>query len=153
LATIDYGMGEREMRCTAWTFVLYEQEFHADELDNITGDLIADVMGKVVVTTNDMFTVTEDGGFATVVEDYTRIDWNATLRALWAMLRTAEDIAVTKGVALPRVGSYDEWTRSMVECEPDMQLVRHDVAQELQRGLFRAGAAASGKTSEQEEEG
>ena len=149
MPVIDYGQGEREYRCTAWTFVLYEQEFR-DESGK-PADMIADVMGKVVVSSDDILTVNDDGAFVTVVEDYTRFDWGATIRALWAMLRTASDIADSKGQATARIPSYELWSRSLLECEPDMQVVRHDVAQELQRGLFRAGAAASGKTSEQQE--
>jgi len=144
MAMIDYGAGEREMRCTAWTMSLYEHEFR-DKDDN-PRDLIKDVMGKVIVQSDDVITVTEDGAFAQVVMDYTRKDWNATMRALWAMLRTAFDISLAHDPIEP-VGSYDEWSRSLLEVEPDMERVQHDVSQELQRGLFRSGAAASGKTS------
>lgn len=151
MATIDYGLGEQEFRCTAGTLVIYEQQFHSDPYERVTGDLIADVMGKVIVSSSDMLSVTEDGAFVTVVEDYTRFDWNATLRALWAMLRTSYEISLSKGLPHASIPMWDEWSASIAECEPDMQQVRHDVAQELQRGLFRAGAAASGKTSEEEE--
>ena len=152
MATIDYGLGEQEIRCTAWTFVIYEQEFHSDPVEGITGDLIADAMGKIIVTSDDLISVNEDGAFVTVVEDYTRVDWNATMRGLWAMLRTAVDISQSKGRTGAQIGSYDDWTRSLLEVEPDMQEVRRIVGEELQRGLFRAGAAASGKTSEGQEE-
>jgi hypothetical protein len=74
------------------------------------------------------------------------------MRALWAMLRTAMDIANSKGRVGAQIGSYDDWTRSLLEVEPDMQEVRRTVGKELQRGLFRTGAAASGKTSEGQEE-
>lgn len=145
MATIDYGKGDVDFRCTAWTCLIYEQEFHDDENEKITGDLIADVIGKVIVSSNDVLTVDEDGAFVTTVIDYTRVNWNATLRALWAMLKTESDITGSRSVP-----SYSEWSRSLLECEPDMQEMHALVAEELQRGLFRAGAAASGKTSEQE---
>lgn len=151
MATIDYGTGEREMRCTAWTLVVYEQEFKS--ADEVRGDLIADTMGKVIATSDDVLTVNDDGAFVTVVEDYTRVDWNATMRALWAMLRTAADIAQSKGQPYVPTGSYDEWTRTLLEVEPDMHAVRKEVVRELQRGLFRSGAAASGKTSDEGQEG
>lgn len=147
LEKIDYGMGERELMCTAWTMVVYEQEFR--DKDGNPADLIADTMGKIIVTSEDLLTVNEDGAFVTLVEDYTRFDWNATLKALWALLKTAYDVAISEGRRIEAVPSWDEWSRSLLTCEPDMQEVRTVVVRELQRGLFRAGAAASGKTSEE----
>lgn len=147
MAKVDYGLGEQEFLCNAWTMVVYEHAFCQSEDTNATGDLIRDVMGKVIVKSSDIISVDEDGAFATVVEDYTRVDWNATMRALWAMLRTASDRAAAKGMPFKAVPSYDDWCGDLVDCEPDMDELRKLVAGELQRGLFRGGAAASGKTS------
>ena len=150
MATIDYGMGDMEFRCTMWTLVVYEQEFVGSMTEKVTGDLVADTMGKVIVTSDDLITVTEDGVFAQTVVDYTRVNWNGVLRALWAMLKTSEDIAVDEGRKVRHVPSYDAWSRELLRCEPDMNDLHVKVADELLRGLFRAGAAASGKTSERE---
>jgi hypothetical protein len=151
LATIDYGHGEQEMICNAWTMVVYEHAFCQDKNPNTTGDLIKDAMGKIIVASDDIITVTSNGAFATVTEDYTRIDWIATLKALWAMLRTASERAITKNLPHTDIPAWDEWCGDLIDCEPDMDAIRKQVAGELQRGLFRGGAAASGKTSEGQE--
>lgn len=149
MATVDYGLGEQEFRCTAWTCVVYEQEFLSDPYELVTGDLIADVMGKVKINANEsVIELTEDGGVEILVQDYTRDNWNVQRRALWAMLKTQDDIECGRGLHASRVPSYAEWCRTLVEAEPDMREVSLAVGNELQRGLFRSGAAASGKTSE-----
>lgn len=148
---IDYGDGERQLTCTGWTQVIYEQQFCNDENKRITGDLIADVMGKVTASSDDVLTVNDDGAFVTTVVDYTRLNWNAIRRALWAMLRTAYEISVDEGNLLPEVEPFGEWEGTLLKCEPDMQDISVKVMSEIQRGLFRSGAAASGETSEEAE--
>lgn len=143
MATVDYGAGEVEFECTAWTQVVYEQEFCNDPNPNVTGDMTADVMGRLIVSSKDVITVTEDGALEATL-DYTRDNRPATMRALWAMMRTSEDIARDEGRKVPHVPSYEEWTKSLLRCEPDMREISLAVGNELQRGLFRAGAAASG---------
>lgn len=149
MATIDYGDGERELVCTGWTQVIYEQEFHSDDNDAITGDLIADVMGKMFVTSEDLIVANDDGVFARTVIDYTRINWNAIRRGMWAMLRTAKEIADDEHRDAPDVPSFRSWEKSLLKCECDMNDIATLVMSELQRGLFRTGAAASGQTSEE----
>jgi hypothetical protein len=149
LATIDYGLGEQEIRCTYRTLTIYEHEFR--DKDGEPADLIADVMGKVRISVEDTgFEFNEDGSISAVIYDYTRDNWNAQKRALWAMLRTAERIAKKNGTPCTPVPDFEAWDESLLECEPDLREVSLAVANELQRGLFRAGAAASGKTSEEE---
>lgn len=148
MATIDYGMGEQEFRCTYRTLSIYEHEFR--DKDGNPADLVADVMGKVRVSPEDTgFELNEDGSIKAVIFDYTRDDWNAQKRALWAMLKTSETIARRRGEKVEEVPSYERWDESLIECEPDLREVALAVGNELQRGLFRAGAAASGKTSEE----
>jgi len=142
LAIVDYGAGEREIRCTYRTLSIYEQEFR-DEEGN-PRDLIADVMGKVKISTdNTGFELDDDGNVKAIVIDYTSDDWNAQKRALWAMLKTAEAIAKRHGENVERIPSFKEWDESLLECEPDLREISLAVGNELQRGLFRAGAAAS----------
>lgn len=149
MASLDFGLGEKEFRCTAWTCVVYEQEFHSDPYEKVTGDLIADVMGKLTIRGDSAgVRLAEDGSLEIIVQDYTRDDWNVQRRALWAMLKTQDDIEVGRGLHTSTVPSYAQWCRTLLEVEPDMREVSLAIGNELQRGLFRSGAAASGKTSE-----
>ena len=143
MASIDYGNGEREFRCTALTCMIYEHEFISDENPKITGDLIADTIGKVQVSSNDILHVTDEGNYITTVIDYTRVNWQAVYRALWAMLRTEMEIARQKGEPVVNVPAYRTWEQELLTCEPDMQELANAVQNELMRGLFRTGAAAS----------
>lgn len=153
MAFVKLGDKEVEFVCTALTPMIYEQEFVSDKNPKITGDLIADTIGKMQVSSDDVLHVTDSGAYVTTVVDYTKVNWRAIPRALWCMLKTKHEIDVGKGRSSKPVPSYVQWEKSLLGCEPDMQLVAYAVQEELQRGLFRAGAAASGKTSEVEEEG
>jgi len=146
MAIIDYGDGEREFRCTAITCMIYEQEFVGDPNDRVTGDLIADTIGKVTLSSNDVLHVTDEGAYVTTVLDYTQVNWNAIFRALWAMLKTAQE---NGGGGTPIPG-FKTWQSKLMSYEPDMKELSYAVQEELMRGLFRSGAAASGKTSEEE---
>ena len=146
MATIDYGAGDVDFRCTLWTYVLYEQEFANDPSPLVTGDLAADVMGVVKVNTGDKVRVTDDGHIEATI-DYTKTNWPASIRALWAMLRTEADVRADEGREFTPVPSYREWSKGLTRCEPDMRQLAVEVARELLRGSFRSGAAASGKTS------
>lgn len=142
MATIDYGMGEREFRCTYRTLTIYEHEFR--DVDGNPADLISDVMGKVRMSADETgIEIDDDGNITAVIIDYTRDNWNAQKRALWAMLKTAEAIANRRGVDVEHIPSYKEWDESLLECEPDLREISLAVGNELQRGLFRSGAAAS----------
>lgn len=152
MATIDYGMGEREFRCTYLTLTIYEQEFHDDKYSKVTGDLIADVFGKVRIDESMMgLEYDDDGMLSAITVDYTMDDWNVEKRALWAMLKTSSEIARLHGERdFPEVGSFKAWDKTLIECEPDLREVSRAVTAELQRGLFRSGAADSEETSEEE---
>lgn len=145
MATIDYGVGEREFRCTYLTLTIYEQEFHSDPYHKVTGDLIADVFGKVRVTEDAMgIEYDADGNVTAITVDYTMDDWNVEKRALWAMLKTSCEIAELHGERdFPQIGSFKDWDRTLIECEPDLRALSYAITAELQRGLFRPGAAAS----------
>ena len=153
MATIDYGAGEREFQCTALTCMIYEHEFINDENPRITGDLIADTIGKITVSSNDVLHVTDDGAYVTTVVDYTKVNWQAIFRGMWAMMRTSFEISKQRGESLPDVPAYKVWERSLLSCEPDMQNIADAVQEELMRGLFRSGAAASGENQQEGEEG
>jgi hypothetical protein len=66
------------------------------------------------------------------------------------MLRTESEIAKQDGRQTVAVPAYRTWERELLSCEPDMQAMADAVQNELMRGLFRAGAAASGKNQQEE---
>lgn len=144
MATIDYGRGEQEFRCTARTLTIYEQAFYSDPYPRVTGDLIADVFGKQKITDESSGLVFDtDGNITAIVVDLTADNWQAEWRALWAMLKTQAEIDAKHGGEKKPFPSYREWDKENVDCEPDMRAVSNAVCAELNRGLFRAGAAAS----------
>lgn len=139
MPTMDIAGHETEYVCTAYTTVVYEQAFREDKYEKVTGDLIADVMRTLKVGADDIISADEDGN-VTITYSYDKDNWQAYLRALWAMVRTAAEIHRVNGQGSITVPGYAEWVRSLVAWEPDMRQVSLDVCNELQRGLFRAGA-------------
>lgn len=119
----DYG--EVDAVATAYTLVLYEQEFH--------GDLLKDVFGRQ----------TSDESGDDVLIDMTTDNWNAELRALYAMIRTSYEIRWDAGDATPneRPKQFTEWVKGIGQF--NMRQVASDVVNECIRGFFRTGAAAS----------
>ena len=141
---IDFGSGEQEFRCTARTLVIYEQAFYNDKYPRVTGDMIADVFGKRVVGEDSLgLRFDDDGNIEAIVVDYTTDNWQAELRALWAMLRTQAEIDKKNGVKRDPVPVFNTWSEQVSDWEPDMREVSNMVYEEMNRGLFRAGAAAS----------
>lgn len=144
MASIDFGNGEQEIRCTARTLVIYEQEFWNDPFPRVTGDMIADVFGKHTVTQDSLGLKFDDSGnIEAIVIDYTSDNWNADLRAVWAMLKTQAEIDRKNGIKQERIPSFREWSAAIADWEPSMRDVSALVYEEMNRGLFRAGAAAS----------
>lgn len=132
MAKIDYERNgvEREYEATTYTLVVYEQEFKSD--------LIKDVFGRIDLR-NSQTILDEDGNL--VVVDYTSDNWIGYLKAFWAMLKTSEAICRRENRPCLAVPSFNQWsleTRSI-----DMVELSHVVIAELNRGLFRAGAADS----------
>lgn len=139
MPTIDYENNgvEHEYEATTYTLVIYEQEFKSD--------LIKDIFGRIDVRTAAQ-NFDENGNL--VAMDYTIDNWNAELRAFWAMLKTSEAIARSEGRYTATVPRFVEWclkTRSI-----DMGQISQTVYDECNRGLFRAGAADSEETDEQD---
>ena len=142
---IDYmhDGSEHEYEATFYTLMVYEQEFKSD--------LIKDVFGRIDVRSA-ASNFDEDGNV--VAMDYTIDNWNAELRAFWAMLKTSADIARREGRMSESVPSFKSWNldvsvrtsaarRGNPEAGVDMGQISQAVFDECQRGLFRAGAAAS----------
>ena len=131
MPTIDYENSgvEHEYEATTYTLVVYEQEFKAD--------LIKDVFGRIDIR-KAASNYDESGNI--IAMDYTIDNWNAELRAFWAMLRTSQEIARSEGRKAEVVPPFVQWclkTRSI-----DMGQVSKAVFDECQRGLFRSGASA-----------
>lgn len=57
---------------SAYTFVVYEQEFGSD--------MLSDVLGKVEVDSDD-----------NAIVDFTKTDWGHLTKAVWAMCKTANE--------------------------------------------------------------
>lgn len=144
MPSIDFGNGPVEFCCTARTLVIYEQAFYNDKYERVTGDMIADVFGKRTIEEDSLgLKFDNDGNIQAIIVDYTSDNWQAELRALWAMLRTQMEIDKKNGKERPVIKAYNLWTEDVSEWEPDMREVSSLVFEEMNRGLFRAGAAAS----------
>lgn len=145
---IDYdGAGEREAIATAYTLMLYEQEFKADDAPGVTGNMIADVFGIIDLRK----ARTQVDAFGNVVVlDYTNDNWPAYLRALWAMLRTSSESKRARGIDVPLTPRYEEWVKTVGQV--NMSEIMSAVMDECNRGLFRAGATDSGTTGERRQE-
>lgn len=144
MPSIDFGNGPVEYRCTARTLVVYEQAFYNDKYPKVTGDLIADIFGKRTYTDDDLgLKFDDDGNIVALTVDMTMDNWGAEIRALWAMLRTQYEIDKKNGVKRDPIPMFNAWSEQVSEWEPDMREVSHVIHDEMNRGLFRTGAAAS----------
>lgn len=127
----DYG--EVEAIATAYTLVIYEQEFKGR-------DLIADVFGKSDVKSDGKGDGEDDG---TVVIDFTSERWLNDLRALWAMVVTAYELAYDRGDAAPndRPKPFMEWAKGIGKV--NMRSITYALLGECMDGFFHTGAAVS----------
>lgn len=122
------GYGDIDIEATAHTLVLYEQEFKSD--------LIKDVFGK-------REQAKDSDGSAVVLFDYTVDNWNDELKALWAMAKTANDLADERGEVAPkdRIKSYTKWVKGLGKV--NMRDVANAVVSCCMDGFFHTGAAVS----------
>ena len=122
------GYGDIEIEATAHTLVLYEQEFKSD--------LIKDVFGKREQAKG-------NDGSVVVLFDYTVDNWNDELKALWAMAKTANDLADERGEVAPkdRINSYTKWVKGLGKV--NMRDVANAVVSCCMDGFFHTGAAVS----------
>lgn len=97
---------------TAW---LYENEFHAD--------LISDFYGVQDMTP---IASEEDGGFRV---DFTKVNWMAATRVLWAALKTVKQ----------STPSYTDWMKKARGVES--YTLRQQLDEAIADCFFRAGAA------------
>lgn len=111
---LDLGNGEVELEVNFWTLVVYEQQFG--------GDMIGDLFGKVEAEED------EDG---TLSIDYTKYNWVAATKAMWAARFCAD-----RGIP-----PYEDWCRSMTDV--NMWPLIASLKSEVLARLFRTGAADS----------
>ena len=117
--------GEHEAYCTAWTLVIYEQQFHKD--------MIQDVFGRIDMS-----------------KTRYELDSSGDVLALWAMLRTASEIGFMNGDVAEnhRIPDYEQWVKTAGAIDSDE--IATFVISEMQSGFFRSAAPDSGTTSTQE---
>lgn len=124
--TYDYdGSGkEREVLFSAYTMMVYEQEFKVG--------LIEDMYGRIVVPERDPG--------STVLADYTIDNWQSYLKALWAGLKAASDLARAEHRDYEVIPPYKEWLIHVTTV--DMGELSRFILDACNRGLFRSGSLA-----------
>lgn len=152
------GTGERTIVASPYTLMIYEQTFHSsliadwyDKVDLkggaqnsewITADVVmaalssasrGELAPEVKALVRAAFPVQVD-----TVLDYTTSKWEASLRVMWAMLKTGEQVDRSNGAPQARpLPGFDEWVSKLGPV--NMIDVNSAVYEETQRGLFRAG--------------
>lgn len=109
---LDFGNGEVEAEVSFWTLVVYEQQFGTD--------MIGDLFGKVDAEED------EDGS---LVLDYTKYNWTASVQAMWAAVKCADRFAP----------AYEDWCKSITDV--NMWPLIAQLKAEILARLFRTGAA------------
>lgn len=114
---IDYGQGEKEIIASAYTLVLYEQEFKSD--------LIADYFGDQTMRRSDLEMEDEDVLFTLRFSD-TR--FAQVPKVLWACLKAADEFGIPP---------FREWSKSITGI--DLIEVNNELAALVGKAFFRAG--------------
>lgn len=149
------GTGAREALASAYTLVIYEQEFGSSLIKDVYGKVDLAQGGTQVVTAGLVEEAIRGAygrqlpkGVRDAIErafpmtvttevDYTHENWEADLRALWAMFRCARAAGRTQVDVPP----FDEWLRSLGPV--DMWAVSEFVVGACNRELFRPAAQAA----------
>lgn len=126
----DYdGSGiEREIACSAYTVMIYEQQFKVG--------LVEDVYGKVRVSNDRM---DENGNI--IVANFSTTNWGAYIKALWAMLRTGEELARAEHREYEHIPVFDTW--AITATHLDIAEIFTIVNTRIQEDLFRTGTSAA----------
>ena len=115
---IELNSGKRKAEVSFWTAQIYESEFG--------GDIIKDFFG---MQGNDDPVTLDENSEAVLAIDFTKINWAASMKVLWAALKTADD-------AMP---SYQAWMRSTKG--ENLWAIRDQLAYEVFDCFFRTAAA------------
>lgn len=149
------GSGEREYIASAYTMMLYEQEFHVSLLSDVYGKIdlgtTAEEDGARIVTAefvkDRLSSALPEGkelpnttvkliskafpSVATAVLDFTKDNWQGYMRCMWAMAVTADKIEKKK-----ETPKYEDWLMSLGAV--NLNAISNFVWRETRRGLFRA---------------
>lgn len=153
------GSGEREIRCSVYTLTVYEQEFKSSMVKDIYGVIDLRANGAEVVTAeyvaNRLAAAMPEGEDGkrrplpkatlalvarafpdTIVTtiDYTADNWEAYVRAYWAMLRTGD--ALSGGAQT--TPSFEAWVASIGDV--DLKEVSNTVLSCMEDGVFHPRA-------------
>lgn len=129
MAEIDYGNGPKQVVASVYTMMLYEQAFHSD--------IVSDVWGRVELTRDDIDGASQTtrrnsaGDEVVLTIDFTRTNWTALTKALWACEKTADE----------SVPIYEKWAEDVGEV--DLMQLKNELLPVLNAGFFLAGAADS----------
>lgn len=147
------GSGEREYRASVYTLMLYEQEFGSslikdvfgrievgDDADLVTAEFVRKRLAaampdgkRLPKATSDLVDRAFPAPRARYL-DFTKDNWEADVRALWAMAKTADE-AAGGGTTPP----FKQWYARLGAV--NLSEVSKAVVEEAQRGLFRAASA------------
>jgi hypothetical protein len=112
---VKIGEEIRNAKVTFYTALIYENEFGKDMLKEFFG----------VQALSDP--IAEDGDVLSV--DFTRINWTAASKALWAAIKTADESVAPYGIWVKESSGANMW------------LVYEQLAAEIADCFFRAEAA------------
>lgn len=148
------GSGERELVCSPYTMMLYEQEFGKSIIADVYG--VIDLKGSRTETVTAEFVASRlqgampdgkqlpkttlrlvaDAFPCEVVTkiDYTADEWEAYLRAYWAMLKTADERDGGQ-----RTPAFKRWLADLGKV--DMREVSNVVVSCMEDGVFHSKAA------------
>lgn len=111
--TFKAGDKEYDAEVSFYTGQLYESEFGGDLIKDFFGVQDFDGAAKLV-----------DGSVVQI--DFTKINWQAATKVLWAAVKTADEMAA----------SYTEWLKETSGA--NMWLIREQLANEISECFFRA---------------
>ncbi len=149
------GRGERDIVCSVYTLTVYEQEFKRSMVADVYGVIDLKKGGTEIVTAefvaSHLQAAMSDGkslpkatlalinkAFPTSVLtriDYTADNWEAYIRAYWAMLKTGD--ALSSGAQT--TPTFNTWVASLGNI--DLREVSNTVFSCMEDGVFHSRAA------------
>lgn len=133
---VYYGGSEHTAAAGLDALTVYEQEFHSD--------LIKDVYGIVDVTESDLEgAVTRAGAADDVILtiDFTKTNWTAVLRAVWACLRS-------KDSHIPSFATWSKQTEGL-----NLRDMNEAAIPAFEEGFFPSRSGDAGKEADSADQG
>lgn len=122
--TVEFKEGTYDAEVTFYTALLYEQEFSKDMLQDFFG--VQGIDGPIAADGDSIITI-----------DFTKVNWEASMKALWAAMKTAD----------PSTPSFSEWMKNAKGA--NLWLIREQLAGEISECFFRSDFTE--KVAEEEE--